>query len=84
MKLSDIIALFTLCVMTKAAWLAAVVQPVILGFGAVLAAFDLDILDSLPFITYITIVDNPAFLKQNPKTPKPQNPMVCSWAVIRR
>ena len=67
MKLSDIIALFTLCVMTKAAWLAAVVQPVILGFGAVLAAFDLDILDSLPFITYITIVDNPAFLKQNIK-----------------
>ena len=51
MKLRDIIALFTLCVMAKAAWLAAVVQPVILGFGAVLAAMDYDVLDSLPFIS---------------------------------
>ena len=51
MKLRDIIALFTLCVMAKAAWLAALAQPVILGFGAVLAAMDLDILTSLPYIS---------------------------------
>ena len=56
MKLSDIVALLTLSVMVKGAWLAAV-QPVILSIGALLSAIDLDVLDEkiewknfLPFI----------------------------------
>ena len=51
MKLRDILALSTLCVIVKSAWLAALSQPVILGFGAILAAMDLDVLGSLPFIS---------------------------------
>ena len=53
MKLKSIFALFTLSVMVKGTWLAAVVQPVILSLGAVLGALDLDVLDVqylLPFI----------------------------------
>ena len=45
MKLSDIFVLITLSVMVEGAWWAAAVQPVILGLGAVLASFDLDVLD---------------------------------------
>ena len=48
MKLIDIFALFTLGVIVKSTWWAAAVQPVILSFGAVLAAVDLDILDVEP------------------------------------
>ena len=59
MKLRSILALFTLIVMVKGAWLAAAVQPVILSLGAVLSAVDLDALDVqftglkswLPFIS---------------------------------
>ena len=52
MKLRDILTLFTLSVIAKGTWLAAVAQPVILGLGAVLAAFDSDVLEVslLPFI----------------------------------
>ena len=45
MKLKDIFALFTLCVIVKGAWFSAAVQPVILGFGAVLSAINSDVLD---------------------------------------
>ena len=45
MKLIDIFTLFTLSVMVKGAWLSAVLQPVILGFGAILSAFDSDVID---------------------------------------
>ena len=45
MKLTFIFTLFTLAVIVKGAWWAAAVQPVILGLGAVLASFDLDVLD---------------------------------------
>ena len=40
MKLSDLFVLFTLSVMVKGAWWAVAVQPVILGFGAILSAID--------------------------------------------
>ena len=40
MKLRYIIAIFTLSVMVKGAWWAAAIQPVILGFGAILTAID--------------------------------------------
>ena len=50
MKIRGIFALFTLVVMVKGTWLAAVVQPVILSLGAVLSAMDLDVLNTLPFI----------------------------------
>ena len=45
MKLRDILALFTLIVMVRGAWLAAAVQPVIMSLGAVMSAVDLDVLD---------------------------------------
>ena len=45
MKLTFIFTLFTLAEIVKSAWWAAAVQPVILGLGAVLASFDLDVLD---------------------------------------
>ena len=45
MKLSAIFALFTLNLVVKATWWAAAAQPVILSLGAVLAAFDLDVLN---------------------------------------
>ena len=46
MKLISIFALFTLLVVTvRGAWWAAAAQPVILGFGALLTAFNQDILD---------------------------------------
>ena len=51
MKLSVIIALFSLSAIVKGAWLAAAAQPVILTLGAILGALDLDILDfEIPFI----------------------------------
>ena len=40
MKLRDIFAIFTLSFMVKGAWWAAAIQPVILGFGAILTAID--------------------------------------------
>ena len=49
MKLFYLFALFTLIVMVKGAWLAAVVQPVILSLGAILGTIDLDVLE-LPLI----------------------------------
>ena len=49
MNLISIVALFTLSVMVKGAWLAAVVQPVILSLGAILGTIDLDVLE-MPFI----------------------------------
>ena len=48
MKLRDIFVLFTLSVIVKGAWWAAAVQPVILGFGAILSAIDSDVLDTQP------------------------------------
>ena len=45
MKLSSIFALFTLSVIVKGAWWSAAVQPVILGFGAILTALNQDALD---------------------------------------
>ena len=46
MKSTFIFVLFTLVVIVKGAWWAAAVQPVILGLGAILAAFDSDVLDT--------------------------------------
>ena len=46
MKYLFIFVLFTLIVIVKGAWWAAVVQPVILGLGAILAAFDSDVLNT--------------------------------------
>ena len=45
MKLRNIAALLALSVVVKGAWMAAVAQPVILGIGAALAAFDSEVLD---------------------------------------
>ena len=49
MKLKEIFALLTLCVMVKGAWWATAVQPVILSLGAVLTAIDLDVLEGQHF-----------------------------------
>ena len=59
MKLSGILALLILCVIVKGTFLSAVVQPLILGFGAVLGTISLNDVDLqsiewkswLPFIT---------------------------------
>ena len=69
MKLIDIFALFTLSVMVKGAWLAAIVQPVILGLGAVFSSFDLDVLDGLmPFINkQATDLDGGVFDANDPE-----------------
>ena len=48
MKLSSIFIIFSLIVIVKSAWWAAAVQPVILGFGAVLTALNQDVLDVDP------------------------------------
>ena len=45
MKLSIIFAQFTLIVIVKGAWWAAAVHPVVLGFGAVMSAINLDVLN---------------------------------------
>ena len=45
MKLRDLFAIFTLSVMVKGTLWAAAVQPIILGFGAVLTAINSDVLD---------------------------------------
>ena len=47
MNLNSFLALVTLCVVVKGAWLAAAVQPVILGLGAVFTALNLDVLDGV-------------------------------------
>ena len=49
MKLFCIFALSTLSVFVKGAWLAAVVQPLILSLGAILGTIDIDVLE-MPFI----------------------------------
>ena len=59
MKLSSIFVLITIIATVKGAWWAAAVQPVILGFGAILTALNQDGLDVesielknlLPFVT---------------------------------
>ena len=59
MNLSSIVALLILCVIVKGTILSAVVQPLILGFGAVLGTISLNDVDVqsiewkswLPFIT---------------------------------
>ena len=52
MKLASFFVILTLTVTVKGAWWAAAVQPVILGFGAILTAFNEDALDiELPFIS---------------------------------
>ena len=48
MKLRGKLALVTLIEIGKGTLLAAIVQPFILGFGAILAAVDLDVLDVQP------------------------------------
>ena len=48
MKLSDIFALLALSVIVKGAWWIPAVQPVILSIGAILTAFDLDVLEVKP------------------------------------
>ena len=52
MKLKGILALFSLCVIVKGTWLAAIVQPVILGFGAVLTALNQDDLELDPTLQF--------------------------------
>ena len=42
MKVAIILALIQLSVIVKATWWAAAAQPVILGFGAILTALNLD------------------------------------------
>ena len=50
MKLESIFVIFTMIVIVKGAWWAATIQPVILGFGAILTALNEDVLDiELPF-----------------------------------
>ena len=48
MKLKDLFAFISLCVMVKGTWWAAAVRPVVLSLGAVLGAIDLDVLDVQP------------------------------------
>ena len=48
MKLRGILVLLTLIIIVKGTFLAAAVQPFILGLGAILAAVDLDSLDIQP------------------------------------
>ena len=48
MKIRDIFALFMLSMIVKGTWWAAAVQPVILSLGAVLTAFDKDVLNLEP------------------------------------
>ena len=43
MKLSCIIALFALIVTVKSAWWVGLTKPIVLGFGAVFAALDIDL-----------------------------------------
>ena len=45
MKLISIFVLITQALTVRGAWWAAAAQPVILGFGALLTAFNQDILD---------------------------------------
>ena len=47
MKLTSILALFTLIAIVKGSWLTAAVQPVILSLGAVLTSIDSDLADML-------------------------------------
>ena len=45
MKLESIFVITTLIVIVKGAWWATAVQPVILGFGAILTALNEDVID---------------------------------------
>ena len=71
MKLSSIFALFTLCSIVKGAWWAAAVQPVILGFGAVFTAINLDVLDldanSFEWKNWLGLMKEKAKPKPEPK-----------------
>ena len=62
MKLRGILALSTLIVIVKGNLLAAAVQPFIIGFGAILAAVDLDVLDVQPieFKNWLPLVNKQA------------------------
>ena len=46
-KLITIVALFQLSMIVKCTLLAAAIQPIILGFGAILTALNFDILDNV-------------------------------------
>ena len=48
MQLITVFVSLTLIVIVKGAWLAAVTQPVILGLGAVMGAFNMDVFDAQP------------------------------------
>ena len=52
MKLSSLIALFTLIMMVKGVWWAAGVQPVILSLGAILGAIELDVLNNVELVEF--------------------------------
>ena len=47
MKIINILALLSLSVFVKGTWWAAAVQPVLIGFGAVLTAFNLDVVEDI-------------------------------------
>ena len=55
MQLNTFFALFTLVMMVKGAWFAAVAQPVILGLGAVMGALNMDVFDAQPITWNILI-----------------------------
>ena len=50
MKLRGLLALFSLIVIVKGNLFATAVKPIILGFGAILAAVDLDVVDVQPIV----------------------------------
>ena len=68
MKLTNIIALFTLITMVKGLWWAAAVQPVILSLGAILGAIELDLLNNVELIELRSIL--PFINKHEKNKPK--------------
>ena len=80
MKLRDIVALLALVVMVKGAWMAALAQPVILGIGAALAAFDSEVLDVQLFEAGTDKSWLPLVNMQDKSEPAAKNE--AGWAVI--
>ena len=69
MRLSIIFVTFTLCVIVKGTfWAAAAARPLVLSIGAILTAFDLDVLEVQPLQWLTEITEKTAKTSEKPKT----------------
>ena len=72
MKLRSIFVVFTLLVVVKGAWMAAIVSPVMVGLGAVFSAIDQEVLNvqSFEWKSWLPFINKQAAAEPDPKGEK--------------